>query len=131
LLDSGAIVPLTCIEVPMIQVLAEAEPRPPCSDIDIGRHIDVLELDTLTAVVLDAWRHSNGRCGARLNAYVDGVGHRTLHVELDAEGYDRIVSALQSPGVLVRCSGMLVDGGEHPHLLALEGLQLLVPNDPC
>ena len=114
----------------MIQVLAEAEPRPPCSNIDEGRHIDVLELDTLTAVVLGVWRHSDGRCGARLNAYVDGVGHRILHVELTAEGYARAVCALQSPGVLVRCSGMLVDGGGHPHLLALEGLQLLAPDEP-
>jgi hypothetical protein len=114
----------------MIQVLAEAEPRPPYPDIDDGRHIDTLGLETLTAVVLDAWRHSEGRYGARLNAYVDGVGHRTLHVELTAEGYDQAVESLQRPGVLIRCSGMLVDEGEHPHLLALEGLQLLSPDDP-
>jgi len=114
----------------MIHVLAEAEPRPPHADIDEARHIGTQGIDTLTAVVLDVWRHSDGRYGARLNAYVDGLGHRTLQVELNAEGYARALSSVQCPGVLVRCSGILVDGGEHPHLLALEDLRMLIPDDP-
>jgi hypothetical protein len=113
----------------MIQVLAEAEPRPPHTDIDETRHIGTLGVDTLTAVVLDVWRHSDGRHGARLNAYVDGLGHRTLQAELTAEGYDRALGALQRPGVLVRCSGMLVGGSDRPHLLALDELRVLAPDD--
>jgi hypothetical protein len=113
----------------MIQVLAETEPRPPHTGIDEARHIGTLGIDTLTAVVLAVWRHSDGRYGARLNAYVDGLGHRLLQVELTAEGYDRALSALQRPGVLVRGSGMLVGGHALPHLLALEDLRLLAPDD--
>ena len=84
----------------------------------------------LTAVVLGVWRHSDGRHGARLNAYVDGLGHRTLSVELTAHDYAQAVASLQHPGVLVRCSGVLVDADPCPHLLAAEGLQLLIPDDP-
>ena len=113
----------------MIKVLAEAEPRPPYVDIDETRHIGTLGIDTLTGVVLAVWRYGDGRQGARLNAYVDGLGHRTLQVELTPEGYERARSALQRPGVLVRASGMLVGGRERPHLLALEDLRLLAPDD--
>jgi hypothetical protein len=113
----------------MIHMLAEAEPRPPYAVIDDGRRTDLLEIDTLTAVVLGVWRYCDGRYGARLNAYVDGRGHRTLQVELTAEGYAQAVESMQHPGVLVRCSGVLVDEGHCAHLLATEGLHLLVPVD--
>jgi hypothetical protein len=113
----------------MVHMLAEAEPRPPYEVIPNDRHIEARELDTLTAVVLGVWRYSDGRQGARINAYVDGRGHRTLQVELPPEDYDRAVESLQRPGVLLRCSGVVVDHGPCPHLLAAEGLQLLVPHD--
>lgn len=114
----------------MFQVLAEVEPRPPYAIIDDGRRVDALEINTLTGVVLEVCRYGNGRYGARLNAYVDGLGHRTLHVELTPEGYHQAATSMQQRGVLVRCSGMLVDEAAHPHLVALDGLQLLLPDDP-
>lgn len=114
----------------MFQVLAEVEPRPPYAIIDDGRRVDALEINTLTGVVLEVCRYGNGRYGARLNAYVDGLGHRTLHVELTLDDYHQAAMSMQRAGVLVRCSGMLVDEGPHPHMLALDGLQLLLPDDP-
>lgn len=114
----------------MFQALAEVEPRPPYAIIDDGRRVDTLELNTLTAIVLEVYRYGNDRYGARLNAYVDGVGHRTVLVELTLEGYHQAAACLHRHDVLVRCSGMLVDEGPHPHLLALDGLQLLLPDDP-
>ena len=114
----------------MFHALAEVEPRPPYAIIDDGRHVDALEINTLTGVVLEVCRHGDGRYGARLNAYVDGLGHRTLHVELSLEGYERAITCLERTGVLVRCSGLLVDEGPYPHLLAVDDLQLLLPDDP-
>jgi hypothetical protein len=114
----------------MIHMMGEVEPRPPSPAVDPDRRTAVREIRTITAVVLSAWRHSNGRGAARLNAYVDGLGHRTLHVELTRDGYDQVVATLQRPGVLIRCSGMLVDQGPCPCWVPTERLQLLVPHEP-
>lgn len=114
----------------MIHVMGEAEPHPPSTVVGHEPRTVVRETSSITAVVLSVWRHSDGRRGARVNAYVDGLGHRTLVVELTADGYAQAVSTLQRVGVLVRCSGVLVDEGPCPHLVTTERLQLLVPQDP-
>lgn len=114
----------------MFQALAEVEPRPPYAIIEDGRRVDALEINTLTGVVLEVCRYGHDRYGARINAYVDGLGHRTLHVELTLEGYHQAAASMTRRDVLVRCSGMLVDESPHPRLLALDGLQLLLPDDP-
>jgi hypothetical protein len=106
----------------MIEVLAEV--------VTDDREARALERDTLTAVVLGVWRHSDGRHGACLNAYVDGRGHRTLHVELTPTGYAQALASLRSPGTLVRSAGMVVGEGPCAVLLAAEGLELLRPHVP-
>lgn len=115
----------------MTHVMGEAEPRPPCPVVDHQPRTAVLELSSLTAVVVSVWRHSNGHGAAHLNAYVDGLGHRTLRVELTDDGYHQAIATLLRPGVLIRCTGVLVDQGPCPHLVTTERLQLLVPHEPC
>lgn len=111
----------------MIHMLVEAQPCPPYAIVDDDRRTTTLENNTLTAIVISAWQHSNGRRGARLNAFVDGLGHRMVHVDLTPEDYERAVSTLQCPGTLVRGTGVLVDEGAHQRLHPSESLQFLAP----
>jgi hypothetical protein len=111
----------------MIHMLVEAQPCPPYALVDDDRRVTPLEIDTLTAIVISAWQHSNGRRGARLNAFVDGLGHRMVHVDLTPEDYERAVATLQCPGTLVRGTGVLVDEGPHQRLHISQELQFFAP----
>lgn len=110
----------------MIHSLAEAEPCPPPVVLSDDRHAATLEIHALTAAIVSLRRH-DGHHHARLNAFVDGVGHRTVHVELTPLEYAHAASTLQSPGTLVRCSGVLRPEGSALRLLRPHGLQILVP----
>lgn len=110
----------------MIHSLAEAEPCPSPVVLSDDRHTATLEIHALTAAIVSL-RRQGGEHQARLNAFVDGLGHRMVHVELTPLEYARAASTLQSPGTLLRCSGVLRPEGSALRLLRPHGLQVLVP----
>jgi hypothetical protein len=113
----------------MIHMLVEAQPCQPYALVTDERRTATLEIDTLTAVILSVWQHSDGRRGARLNAFVDGLGHRMVHVELDPDDHHHAIASLRSPGTLVRCAGILIDDDTHTFLHTTQRVQFLVPDD--
>jgi len=115
----------------MIHVLAEAEPDPPPAILDDGPRPSTIELSTLTAALVSLRYDHGGRRVARLNAFVDGLGHRTVDMDLTLREHDRLFSILLCPGPLVRCAGVLVPEGTHFRLLHPQGLQILMPSTDC
>ena len=107
--------------------LAEAAPAKPPVVPEGDRRTRTLEVSTLTAAVLEVFRYGDGRCGARLNAFVDGLGHRVVLVELSPRDHERACLSLLQVGALVRCSGVLVGDGQC--LLDGGGLELLIADD--
>lgn len=86
------------------------------------------EAYTLTAVATELRFGADGRRIARLNAFVDGLGPRTVHIELGADEYDRVSRTMTHPGTLIRASGELVHEGPRLMLLHTQGLQFLEPD---
>lgn len=103
-----------------------------CSARDIvhdARRLAPLETCSLTAAVTGLCIDHRGRHFARLNAFVDGLGQRTIHVQLGEAELALAMRAMTRLGILVRSSGELVSDGPRLVLRPGRGLRLLEPAD--
>lgn len=103
---------------------------PACSPFAVlgdARRVAAIEIRTLTATITELRIEDGERPMARLNAFVDDVGQRTVHVELDPDEYRRALRILSRPGTLVRASGELVQRGLRLMLVHTRSLQFLEP----
>ncbi|MCX4244681.1 hypothetical protein [Paraliomyxa miuraensis] len=97
--------------------------------VDDGERLAPFEPRSLTAAVTGLCIDPRGRRFARLNAFVDGLGQRTVHLELGEHDHALAQRAMTRLGVLVRSSGELVFEGPRLLLRPARRLRWLEPLD--
>src|SRR5690606_4628880 len=81
---------------PMLTTSFDAKSCPAPVILSDRPRLRTREAYTLTAVATELRFGADGRRIARLNAFVDGLGPRTVHIELGADEYDRVSRTMRS-----------------------------------